>query len=203
MLGNAFEALVGAIYLDSGYGRCMRFIERQILKHLINIDKVAYKEVNFKSKLLEWSQKNKLHLDFTLIAENMEAGATPTFQSQVVVEGIVCGQGKGYSKKESQQLAAKEALLRLKKKDGLERQVFDAKGKRTAMEEEPLALLPNISEEENATHTLESLTMEEIGKDKEEGAENKINIDFSDVGSKPKSRDEIIAEAEEKAFAEE
>src|SRR5574344_3135988 len=63
MGGNAFEALVGAIYLDRGYDMCMRFMQKRILSQLINIDKVAYKEVNFKSKLIEWSQKNKVRLD--------------------------------------------------------------------------------------------------------------------------------------------
>lgn len=59
MGGNAFEALVGAIYLDQGYNACMRFMNKRILAQMINIDKVAYKEVNFKSKLIEWSQKTR------------------------------------------------------------------------------------------------------------------------------------------------
>ena len=64
MGGNAFEALVGAIYLDQGYNACMRFMNKRILAQMINIDKVAYKEVNFKSKLIEWSQKNKVRLSY-------------------------------------------------------------------------------------------------------------------------------------------
>lgn len=145
--GNAFEALVGAIYLDRGYKQCMRFVEKQILKRLINIDKVAYKEVNFKSKLLEWGQKNRIKVDFRLLAEGKEGAASATFLTRVVIEGIACGEGKGYTKKESQQIAAKNALLRLKKQKELEERIFEAKGKRTAMEEQPLALLPDIAED--------------------------------------------------------
>ena len=70
--GNAFEALVGAIYLDRGYDSCMRFMQKQILKKLINIDKVAYEEVNFKSKLIEWSQKNKVRLDFQQVSQSKD-----------------------------------------------------------------------------------------------------------------------------------
>ena len=72
MGGNAFEALVGAIYLDRGYGACMRFMEKRILKELLNLDKVAYKEVNFKSKLIEWSQKNRVKIDFKLVSEEKD-----------------------------------------------------------------------------------------------------------------------------------
>src|SRR5574344_1008280 len=75
--GNAFEALVGAIYLDRGYEACMRFMQKRILSQLINIDKVAYKEVNFKSKLIEWSQKNKVRLDFKLVSQSKESGGSP------------------------------------------------------------------------------------------------------------------------------
>ena len=58
MCGNAFEALVGAIYLDRGYQACMDFMEKRIIEQYLNLDKVSRKEVNFKSKLIEWSQKN-------------------------------------------------------------------------------------------------------------------------------------------------
>lgn len=102
MCGNAFEALIGAIYLDRGYDACMRFMQERILHKLINIDKVAYKEVNFKSKLIEWSQKNKVELEFRLVEQTQDV-SSPVFQSDVLLEGIVGGSGTGYSKKESQQ----------------------------------------------------------------------------------------------------
>ena len=142
--GNAFEALVGAVYEDRGYDYCKRFMERRILSSLVNIDKIAYKEVNFKSKLLEWSQKNQLRIEFELIAEGKEGATSPTFQSRVVIEGVECGQGKGYTKKESQQLASKDALQKLKRQHTLEKELFAAKSKRTAMDEQPTALLPDV-----------------------------------------------------------
>ena len=58
MYGNAFEAFIGAIYLDQGYERCKRFMEEKIFKNYIDLDKMSRKEVNFKSKLIEWSQKS-------------------------------------------------------------------------------------------------------------------------------------------------
>ncbi len=147
LCGNAFEALVGAVYEDRGYECCVQFMKRRILKTLVNIDKVAYKEANFKSKLLEWSQKNRIRVDFDLVAEGKEGASSPTFVTDVVIEGINCGSGKGYTKKESQQLAARDALTKLKRQKGLHDEVFEAKSRRTAMDEQPQALLPELPEE--------------------------------------------------------
>lgn len=97
--GNAFEALVGALYLDHGYNACKKFMQKQILGELINIDKVAYKEVNFKSKLLEWTQKHKVEIEFKPLNFGKDSDGNPTFSFQVILENIACGEGKGYSKK--------------------------------------------------------------------------------------------------------
>lgn len=114
MGGNAFEALVGAVYLDRGYDACMHFMRDRILRQVINIDKMAAQEVNFKSKLIEWAQKNRLQLEFRLIEERCENHASPIFVTRVVIEGLDCETGKGYSKKESHQQAAKSTLQSLK-----------------------------------------------------------------------------------------
>ena len=149
MGGNAFEALVGAMYLDRGYEACMRFMEKRILAQIINIDKVAYKEINFKSKLIEWCQKNKVKLEFKLLMQGKEGKNSPVFKYQVLVEGLEGGVGEGYSKKESQQQASKLTLQQLKRKPQFIDAVFAAKGNRTKMEEEPVLTVPDTEQKQD------------------------------------------------------
>ena len=203
MGGNAFEALVGAIYLDRGYDMCMRFMQKRILSQLINIDKVAYKEVNFKSKLIEWSQKNKVKLDFKLVSQSKESGGSPTFIYKTVIEGVEGGQGKGYSKKESQQLASKETLQRLKREPQFIDAVFAAKTERTKMEEMPVLNVPDTEEKDDfiITHDIpQNQTGEEQPKrnvnnqekpkapEVEIETEDNDEFDLSDISATPKSQ---------------
>ncbi|MBF0576254.1 ribonuclease III [Dysgonomonas sp. GY617] len=110
MYGNALEALIGAIYLDQGYRIAKKFVhERLIVEHL-NIETVAQQEVNFKSRLIEWSQKNKIPVEFRLIESFTDDNNNPIFYTAVDIYDFKSGTGRGYSKKESQQRAAEEAL---------------------------------------------------------------------------------------------
>ena len=127
LAGNAFEALIGAIYLDRGYGHCKSFVKKRILKRLIDIDKLAYKEVNFKSKLLEWCQKHKVTLEYVLLEETKDEDGSPLFNSKVVINGHECARGKGYSKKESHQKASRNALHRLKHDHKLHDEIVNSK----------------------------------------------------------------------------
>ncbi|MBO4906290.1 MAG: ribonuclease III [Bacteroidaceae bacterium] len=115
MGGNAFEALVGALYLDRGYDACMRFMEHRILGRFISLDNIAAKEVNFKSKLIEWAQKRKVELSFQCVEEMRENRSTPVFLFKTVIEGMDGETGRGYSKKESQQQASQSTLKRLQR----------------------------------------------------------------------------------------
>ena len=170
MSGNAFEALVGAIYLDRGYEYCKNFIEHRILGPYINLNKVSRKEVNFKSKLIEWSQKNKVTLSFELLEQSVDQFNSPVFETEVLVGGIPAGKGKGYSKKESQQLAAHEALNLIKR---------DA-----AFVESVLATRALTENPEDNTPTLESVQMKEA----------------MDIKTDELDREAIICAAEEAAF---
>ena len=167
MGGNAFEALVGAIYLDRGYDACMEFMRKRILAQMINIDKVAYKEVNFKSKLIEWSQKNSVRIDFKSILEEKDKTGSPVFVYRVTLEGVEGCEGKGYSKKESQQLASKLTLEKLRREPQFIDLVFAAKTDRTKMEEEPVENVPSTEQPDD--FIVVSSGMEEEGFCNEDG----------------------------------
>jgi len=205
--GNAFEALVGAIYLDRGYDACLEFFEKRILGKYIDIDKVAFKEVNFKSKLLEWSQKNRVRLEYKLIKQKKDENGSPVFSFVVLLEGIEGERGSGYSKKEAQQLASKDTLQRLKREPQFVEAVFNAKTSRTQMEEEPAMAVPDTEQEQNfmiETSPVQVQDEESASATPRpiEGLEND-DFDLSDISHKEKTREEIIAEAEAAAFAEE
>ncbi|MDR0989589.1 MAG: ribonuclease III [Prevotellaceae bacterium] len=127
MYGNAFEAFIGAIYLDQGYDRCKQFMEEKIFKQYINLDKMSRKEVNFKSKLIEWSQKNKMEVSFELIEQSLDSENNPVFHTEVLIETLSAGKGTGYSKKESQQNASRTALKKIKNNAAFLRQVEESK----------------------------------------------------------------------------
>ena len=201
--GNAFEALVGAIYLDRGYEACLAFFEKQILGKYIDIDKVAFKEVNFKSKLLEWSQKNRVRLEFKMLKQKTDENGSPIFSFQVMLEGMEGEKGSGYSKKEAQQRASKDTLQRLKREPQFIDSIFAAKTERTKMEEVPAMAVPDTEQEENFI-----IEQEESRKEDAPASESKESreddFDLSDLSVKPKekTREDIIAEAEAAAFAE-
>ncbi len=112
--GNALEAFIGAVYLDQGFEKTKKFIENKILNTYLNLENLVKKEVNFKSKLIEWSQKYKVGIKFELIEHFKDSDNNPIFQTRAILGEIPVGIGIGYSKKESQQEAAKMAIKKIR-----------------------------------------------------------------------------------------
>lgn len=185
--GNAFEALMGAIYLDKGYKTCQKFVQKQILGRLMDLDGVANKEVNFKSKLLEWCQKNKLKQDFIMHLEDNDKQQEPLFHCTVVIESLEFGYGKGHSKKEAQQQAARETLTMLRRDENVVDSVFRSKEKRTAMEANEMAVLPKIDEiEDDLLREQQQLKRQQPAEPQK--AERKEQTPKSQAPAKPKEK---------------
>jgi len=108
LLGDAFEALIGAVYLDKGYDFTRNFLVNHIIKSHIDIHKLEQTETNFKSKLIEWCQRHSKDISFDLV-NNTDGENTKLFTVQASVDGEIVGMGKEFSKKNAEKLAAEKA----------------------------------------------------------------------------------------------
>ena len=104
--GDAFEAMMGAIYLDQGYDFVNRLLINEIFAKHLSIDEVLKSETDFKSRLIEWCQKNRYTIEFRTDTDRLASSARPLFHSVVYVDGIAIGHGHGDSKKAAEQNAA-------------------------------------------------------------------------------------------------
>jgi len=111
--GNAFEALIGAIYLDRGTKYCEKFILKRILLPYISLEKLENEETNFKSLIIEWAQKEKRELTFEIVNEFGE-GMNKYFEACVKLDGEEIARGKEKSKKKAEQIAANKFCEKFK-----------------------------------------------------------------------------------------
>jgi len=112
MNGDAFEALIGAIYLDKGFTSTQNFILNRILKFHVDVEKILETETDFKSKLIEWSQREKKDIQFRVVEENGN-GYDKQFMIATVVSGEIIAQGQHFSKKKAEQLSAEATCIKL------------------------------------------------------------------------------------------
>ncbi len=104
--GDAFEAMMGAIYLDQGYNFVNRLLINEIFAKYLDIEGLSEVEIDFKSRLIEWSQKNRYQLVFKTGSDKESISSRPIFRSTVLVDGVEVGHGIGDSKKAAEQQAA-------------------------------------------------------------------------------------------------
>lgn len=112
LFGNAFEALIGAIYLDRGFDFTKRIIIERIIHIHVDMEEVLHTDINFKSKLLEWVQKNKKNIVFQHLDEQGE-GHKKQYHVQIVIDGQPYGEGIDRSVRGAEQLAAEKTCQTL------------------------------------------------------------------------------------------
>ena len=109
LYGDAFEALVGAIYLDIGYIKTKKIVIENIIKHHFDINTLINEDTDYKSRLINFCAKNKVPLQFVLIDENM-IGVKKFYHIGIEVDGKIIAEAQNPNKRAAEQLAASKAL---------------------------------------------------------------------------------------------
>jgi len=109
MLGNAVEALVGAVYLERGYRKTKRFVVRKILRNYLNIHELESYDDNYKSQLLEWCQKNGQTVNYKVIAR-YKFEKRDRFKVAVMIDGKKMATADDFNKKSAEQTASEKAM---------------------------------------------------------------------------------------------
>ncbi len=117
MMGNAFEAMIGAIYLEKGFEDTRDYVINDILLKHLNIHALEVQDDNFKSQLLEWGQKNNVGVDYKLLAKYKQ-DKRDRFKVAVLIDGDEVARADDFNKKSAEQTASQLALKRLKISNG-------------------------------------------------------------------------------------
>lgn len=106
ILGNTFEAIIGAIYLDYGYDITKKAVTKHILKKYVSIEKLDQIDEDYKSQVLIWGQKNKKKIEFV----TKKLFQTDTFEVTLKIDKKKIASAKGKSKKKAENGASKKAM---------------------------------------------------------------------------------------------
>lgn len=110
--GDVFEALIGAVYVDKGYNFTRKILLERIIKHYFDLDELVNQEHNFKSKIIEWAQKERKHLQFNVVNE-VGNGYKKQYVVEVVVNDVPIARSQHYSIKGAEQLASEKAWAQI------------------------------------------------------------------------------------------
>lgn len=114
LLGDAFEALIGAVYLDKGYKHTQQYILTRIIDPFVDIHQLENTETNFKSRLIEWCQHHGKEIVFQKVKKDEEESNYRLFTVEALIDGEVKGIGQDYNKKNAEKIAAEKACEELK-----------------------------------------------------------------------------------------
>jgi ribonuclease-3 len=112
ILGNTLEAIVGAVYLDKGYLHCKKFVVTKLIAPNFDLDELVNSNSNFKSKLIEWGQREGREVRFEIVSVQ-KGKLHKEFTAQVFVDNDAIGMGYGNSKKKAEQDAAYKTCEKL------------------------------------------------------------------------------------------
>ena len=112
IFGNTLEALVGAVYLDKGYVRTQKWVQKHIIIPHLYVDDLENIDINLKNRLIGWASKNGKTLTFQTVEEKLE-NTRRVFTVAAVIDGEQVAQGKAYNKKDASQIAAQGAIVKL------------------------------------------------------------------------------------------
>lgn len=112
IFGNTLEALVGAIYLDKGYRKTMRWVTQKIVLPYLLLDDLEARDINVKNKLIGWANKHSKSIDFEIMEEKQERGRR-LFVVGIKIDGTLISAGRGFNKKDAGQMAAIQAVEKL------------------------------------------------------------------------------------------
>ncbi len=110
LLGNAFESIIGALYLDHGYKITRKILRKNIFNELFNFDEVVQQNIDFKSQLIIQCQKNKQDITFEMLEEIQEDNGGVSFVMAILIDGVEKAKAKGATKRKAEQKAAKQIL---------------------------------------------------------------------------------------------
>lgn len=110
--GDALEALIGAIFMDRGFPAAEKFVLDRMIDNFIDLETLVKEDANFKSRFIEWCQKEKKAFEFFVLKGTTD-GYRPSFTIQIKVEGKVLGEATDRTKKRAEQAAAKEVCEKL------------------------------------------------------------------------------------------
>ncbi len=112
MLCNPFEALIGAIYLERGFVDTKQYVINEILLKHLDIHTLEDKDDNYKSRLLEWGQKNNIDIDYKLLSKYKQE-KRDRFKVGVFINGDEVAKADDFNKKSAEQSASEIALKKL------------------------------------------------------------------------------------------